>query len=181
MADNTIKTDNSYLADKVGLRAGNLPAGKIITVLDCFAGSGRIWRAVKRRHPGKDIRVLAMDKKNIGFHLPGDNLAWLKSMDLSRFNVIDLDAYGVPYEQLKIILGRGYTGTVFVTFIQTIFGQMPKGLLIDIGFTDAMIYKAPALLNARGFDHFIEWLAGYGVKSIIRRDHAKKHYICFSL
>jgi len=176
-----VKTDNSYLADKVGLRAEHLPAGHTITVLDCFAGSGRIWRAVKRRHPKKDIRILAMDKKNIGFHLPGDNLAWLKSMDLSKFNVIDLDAYGVPYEQLKIILDRGYKGIVFVTFIQSVFVKMPSGLLHDVGFTDAMIDKAPALLNARGFDRFAEWLAGYGVKSMFHRSHARKHYICFSL
>ena len=80
------KTDNQHLADKVGLRVNHLPAKKTIAVLDCFAGNGRIWRAVKRR-TNKDIRVLAMDKKDIGFALPGDNLAWLKSIDLGMFDM----------------------------------------------------------------------------------------------
>lgn len=175
-----IKTDNSYLADKVGLRLAHLPKAKIITVLDCFAGTGRVWKAVKRRSK-KDIRILAMEKREIGFRLPGDNLAWLAEMDLSRFDVIDLDAYGVPYDQLSLLFQRGYRGVVYVTFIQSMWGRMPKGLLHDIGFSDAIIEKAPALCNVRGFQYFMEWLASKGVEKIYRRSHARKHYFCFTL
>ena len=184
MAKETIKTDNSYLADKVGLRVNHLPKKKTITVLDCFAGSGRIWRAVQRRTK-KDIRVLAMGKKAIGFQLPGDNLAWLKGMDLIKFDVIDLDAYGVPYEQLKIILDRGYKGTVFVTGIQvfgfTGGGEMPRGLLREIGFTEPIYKKAPSVCNRRGWEYFCEWLAMKGVSQIHHRGHSRKHYFAFSL
>jgi len=180
MAKETIKTDNSYLADKVGLRVNHLPKKKAITVLDCFAGSGRIWRAVQRRTK-KDIRVLAMDKKAIGFQLPGDNLARLKGMDLTKFDVIDLDAYGVPYEQLKIILERGYKGTVFVTMIQSIWGRMPTEQLEQIGFTEPMYKKAPSVCNRRGWEYFCEWLAMKGVSQIHHRGHSKKHYFAFSL
>lgn len=179
MSSSTVKTDNSYLADKVGLRVKHLPKGSI-TVLDCFAGSGRIWRAVRRR-TDREIRILAMDKKNLGLLMPGDNLAWLSSMDLSRFNVVDLDAYGVPYDQLKILFERGYTGTVFVTFIQSIWGQMPKGLMIDVGFTEEMIQKAPSLCNARGWEYLLEWLAARGVEKIWHRHHSRKHYFGFTL
>lgn len=173
-----IKTDNSYLADKVGLRLAHLPPKGPVIVLDCFAGTGRIWRAVKRRS-GREIRVLGMDKRNIGYHLPGDNLAWLETIKLSRFNVIDLDAYGVPYGQLKLIFERGYSGIIFVTFIQSLWGQMPSGILHDLGFTDAMMQKAPALCNGRGWDHLLDWLALRGVTKIWHRSHARKHYFCF--
>lgn len=180
MASNTIKTDNSYLADKVGLRANHLPKVKTVTVLDCYAGTGRIWRAVKRR-TGKEIRVLGMDKREIGYHLPGDNLAWLKTIDLDKFNVIDLDAYGTPYEQIKILFDRGYKGVVFVTFIQSMFGQMPKGLLSEIGVTDVMVKKAPSLCSKRGWEFFLEWLAMKGITRIYHRGHARKHYFCFTI
>lgn len=175
-----VKTDNSYLADKVGLRVNHLPKAKVTTVLDCFAGNGRIWRAVKRRSK-KDIRVLAMEKREIGFRLPGDNLAWLAEIDLSKFNVIDLDAYGVPYEQLSLLFERGYRGVVFVTFIQSMWGRMPNNLLLDIGFTEEMIEKAPSLCGIRGFQYIMEWLGMKGVETIYRRSHARKYYFCFML
>lgn len=175
-----VKTDNSYLADKVGLRVKHLPKRGTITVLDCYAGSGRIWRGVKRR-TGREIRVLAMDKKNVGYHLPGDNSAWLESLDLSVFNIIDLDAYGVPYDQLKIIFNRGYRGIIFVTFIQSLWGIMPKGMLIDVGFSNEQIEKAPTLCNHRGWQYFMEWLSLHGVQKIYHRSHTRKHYFCFTL
>ena len=180
MAKETVKTDNSYLADKVGLRVEHLPRKGEIRVLDCYAGTGRIWRAVKRR-TGRDIKVLAMDKRPIGYHLPGDNLAWMSSINLSIFNVIDLDAYGVPYEQLKLLFDNGYKGIVFVTFIQSIWGRMPKGMLIDVGFTEEMLEKAPSLCNARGWEYFQEWLSIHGVSTIWDRSHSRKHYFCFAI
>lgn len=127
----------------------------------------------------KDIRVLGMEKREIGFRLPGDNMAWLVEMDLSRFDVIDLDAYGVPYEQLSLLFERGYRGVVFVTLIQSLWGRMPNDLLLEIGFTEAMIEKAPSLVGIRGFQYFMEWLASKGIETIYRRSHARKHYFCF--
>lgn len=175
-----IKTDNSYLADKVGLRVKHLPQRGPIVVLDCFAGSGRIWRAVKRR-TNREIVILGMDKRQMGFNLPGDNLAWLAQLDLSRFNVIDLDAYGVPYEQLKIIFDRGYRGIVFVTFIQSIWGQMPFELMMEVGFTESMLNKAVSLCSSRGWEYFREYISKKGVERIWHRSHARKHYLAFIL
>jgi hypothetical protein len=179
------KTDNSYLADKVGMRVKHLPRGPI-TVLDCFAGTGRIWRGVKRRLPDREIKILGMEKQNYNtFHLPGDNVGWLADMDLSRFNVIDLDAYGVPYDQLRILFARKYHGTVFVTFVQLNVHSMPKGLLLDVGFTEDMYQKSPMLLCTRGFEYFQEWLAIKGLKHYAHRWHqgtrSQKHYLAFNI
>jgi len=174
------QTDNSYLADKAALRAGHLPESDEISVLDCYGGSGKVWKAVGRLVE-KNIRVLPIEIKDYGwFHLPGDNMKYLGSMDLSKFNVIDMDAYGIPYEQLKEIFDRGYKGTVFVTFIQSIFGSVNHEMLIDVGFTKDQIKKIPTLFGKRGWEYFLEWLGLHGVEKIWHRCHARKHYIGFN-
>lgn len=177
----TSKADNSYLVDKIKLRIEHLPQSDKITVLDCFAGFGLIWKAIEKQ-TSKDVMVLPIDvrKAQIGFRLPGNNRDFLSTLDLSRFDVIDLDAYGVPYEQLKTIFRRGYRGNVFVTFIQSIMNQMPYGLLVDIGFSEAMIKKTPTLFGKRGWWYFKQWLALNGVTEIYHRSHHSKHYLYFN-
>jgi len=174
------KTDNSYAADKVALRAAHLPGADTVTVLDCYGGKGVLWKGVANKTK-KRVRRLAIDvrKDDIGFHLPGSNMAYLGTMDLSPFDVIDLDAYGVPCEQLKTLFERGYTGGVFVTFIQSIFGAMPNGLLTDLGIPAEMIEKCPTLFYGSGWEYFLDWLGMHGVKTIIHRSHARKHYLYF--
>jgi len=174
------KTDNSYLDDKVFLRAGHLPSKDKIFLLDCYAGKGRIWKKVAVVSKARIMRLAIDFKDDVGFHLPGDNLAWMQSFDLSRFDVIDLDAYGVPYKQLKIILESGYRGVVFVTFIQSVFGVLPHEMLMDIGISQDMIEKCPTLFYRSGWLYFKNWLAMNGVPKIYHRSAGRKHYLCFS-
>jgi len=176
------KTDNSYLRDKVDLRIGHLPAGKV-RVLDCYAGKGMIWEAVKRISGRKDIRVLPIDQRHdrFDFHLHGDNLSYLQTIDLARFNVIDLDAYGVPFDQINCLVERKYKGVVFITMIQSIMGQLPHGMLERIGFAKHQIEKAPTLFGRRGWQYFLEYLAAVGVQQIFHRSHKRKHYLAMVL
>jgi hypothetical protein len=129
------------------------------------------------------MSVLPIDKRKDtrSFRLPGDNLRYLKTLDLTEFNVIDLDAYGTPFDQLQTLFDRGYTGTVFVTFIQGMFGGIPHGLLRAVGFTDAMMKKIPTLLGRRGWSYFLQWLALNEVRVVHHRSHAAKHYLVFTL
>ena len=175
------KTDNDFLRDKVDLRIAHLPVGDI-RVLDCFAGRGIVWSAV-RKLSGRNIKTLPIDIRNdiFTFHLSGRNEEFLSTMDLSKFNVVDLDAYGVPHEQLRILFNRGYAGVVFVTFIQSLFGMMPKSVLRDVGFSDAMMEKCPSLSSRRGWDFFRQWLALNKVRLIFNRSKNRKHYLCFTL
>ena len=174
------KTNNSYLGNKIKLRFENLPEQP--TVLDCYSGARLIWSAVQELS-GKPIKYIGIDKVDYGdgFYLDGDNLGYLRGMDLTRFNVIDLDAWGVPYEQLKTLFDRGYKGRVFVTFIQLVFGKMNKGLMAEIGFTAAMYETCPTIFGKRGWQYFLEWLAFKGVRTITHRSHAQKHYLTFEL
>jgi len=176
----TKKTNNSYLGNKVELRINHIPEKTV--VLDCFGGKGLIWKAVEKI-TGKTVKRIGIDKidYDTGFFLDGDNLAFMKTIDLSKFNVIDLDAYGVPYEQLKILFERNYSGVVFVTFIQSIFGMIPKMLLVDIGFTEKMIVRCPTLFGKRGWQYFLEWLALKGVRAVTHRSHNRKHYLVFKI
>lgn len=177
-----VKTDNSYLRDKVDLRLNHLPAGKV-RVLDCYSGKGLIWEAVKRLAGKRDLQVLPIDHRHdkTDFHLHGDNISYLETLDLVRFNVIDLDAYGVPFEQIDCLVRRKFRGVVFITMIQSIMGQLPHGMLGKIGFTKAQIEKAPTLLGRRGWQYFLEYLAAIGVKKVWQRSHSRKHYLAMVL
>lgn len=176
------KTDNHYLGDKVALRINKSPwqDKKPLKVLDCFGGKGIVWEAVKRK-TGKLIERSAIDERLDlhSFHLHGDNVKILTGLDLQNFAVIDLDAYGLPYSQLKIIFDKNYKGTVFVTAIQTMNGIIPFGLLEEIGFSNEMIKKVPSLFAKRGFQYFLEYLALHGVKQITHRSKFRKHYLMF--
>lgn len=95
------QTDNTYLADKVMLRVGHLPTNEPLRVLDCYGGKGLVWAGVKQVTKRKIMRLPIDIKKDMGFALPGHNQIYLESLDLTRFDAIDLDAYGIPYDQLK--------------------------------------------------------------------------------
>ena len=172
------KTDNHYLADKVELRCRFMPEN--CKVLDVFGGHGRVWKAVELKSQKKILRV-AIDRRDDlkTFHLHGDVSKVLPSVDLTVFNAIDVDAYGIPYDPLKEIFDSEWKGRVFVTAIQSMYGRVPDGLLYEIGFSPDMIKKAPSLMGKRGFEYFLEWLAIRGVREIHHRSKARKHYLTF--
>lgn len=178
----TKKTDNHYTGDKVALRIKHSPwkTDMQLNVLDCFGGRGIIWRAVQRKS-GKTVNRTAIDKRNdiIEFHLHGENSKVLLGIDLKKYDVIDLDAYGIPVEQIDILVDKGFSGTVFVTAIQTMHGQLPKKMLDDLGFPENISKKCPTLVGRRGWEYFKQWLALKGVSEIIHRSKQRKHYLCF--
>jgi len=174
------KTDNHYTADKVALRAGNIPDKKEIRVLDCFGGRGVIWRAVARK-TGKNIIRTAIDmRSDIDYvHLHGDNTKVIKSIDLKQFDVIDLDAYGVPADIIKTVQGSDFSGVVFVTMIQTMFGAIPRIIQKDLKMPDS-VKKIPSLVAKDGWNIFLNWLGYVGVKRIKIREKNRKRYFCYT-
>jgi hypothetical protein len=177
----TKKTDNSYIEAKIRLRMDNLPDSDL-KVLDCYAGSGLIWNRIKQELPERDIKILSIDQKRQGgIHLQGDNRKFLESLDLTQFDVIDLDAYGVPYRQLKTIFSKQTRDVVviFVTFIQSQWGRLPMRMLRDIGYSAAMIRRCPSLFDRHGWEKFKLWLAMNGIEQIKHYSRSQKHYLCF--
>jgi hypothetical protein len=180
----TKKTDNHYTGDKIALRIRYTPFKPDgVTVLDCFGGKGVIWRAVQKK-TGHIIHRTAIDQRDDidQFHLHGNNQKILAGMNLNQFDVIDLDAYGIPFGQLQQVFEKSKKPTiVFVTMIQTMHGRMPSEFLIDVGFSNEQIKKAPTLLCKRGWKLFLIWLAQKGVTRIVHRSKSRKHYLAFGI
>lgn len=76
-----------------------------VRVFDAFAGAGRMHRDVWRnaaQYVGCDLRWYRDERMAYA----ADNRRVLRAIDLSAFNVFDLDAYGSPWEQVLIIAAR---------------------------------------------------------------------------
>jgi hypothetical protein len=177
-------TENSYFADKVQLRLDHLPKKDTIRILDCFSADGSLWKEIQKQTAAK-LLVLRIEKEKgkKGTYLPGDNLKYLKSLDLSTFDVIDLDAFGVPHAQLKIIFERLYRGHVYVTFIPGIGGlfRLPDAMLEEIGYTRAMVKKVPSLFARHPRRAMLAYLARHGVQKTQIISIGRKHYFHFEI
>lgn len=177
------QTDNSYIEEKVMLRLNSLDElgdKKEINILECFGGDGVIWGEVKKRDLRK-INVLRIDVKpdKNGLYLHGNNLKFLASMDLSGFDIIDLDAYGSPFPQLQMIFKKAYRGLIHCTFIQTGMGMINHDLLESVGYTKAMVRKCPTLFTRNGFDIVCEYLYLKGIRTIQTINIERKSYFWF--
>lgn len=118
------------LAVKCALRLAVLPDpdDRPARVLDAYAGDHDIWDMIGEVRPG--LEVLHIEQKpTVRTDLAGNNLRYLASMDLDRFDLIDLDAWGQPDRQVDIIASRGFRGVVTWTAIALNMG-VPSGRLL---------------------------------------------------
>jgi len=95
-----IKQDNTNLNKKVNLRIKYLNKNKIYNVLDCFHGEGLIWNNIIQQ--GYNINLYSIDLTSSAT-IKGNNKNILKNIDINEYDIIDLDDYGMPIEQLYII------------------------------------------------------------------------------
>ena len=134
-------TENSHLRTKVRLRLELIDKiGKDkIHVLDAFAGQGLVWKEIQRQRPELQVTTVGIEKRkyvnpNV---IMGDNRKAMKGMDLTVFDIIDLDAFGCPWEQLTIAAQRAPYVPVVLTHISVTLGPVPKGLLKAAGLPSA--------------------------------------------
>jgi len=173
-------TDNSLLCAKVALRIKHLPPGPC-KVLDAYGGYGVVWQEVAAQTKRTDIYRVGIDKDKRAGCVHGDNRKWLKGMTLSLFDVIDLDAYGVPFDQVAILFKRKFKGVVFFTFIQSVAGQLPMKLCAENGISNHSYRSVPLLFSQIGWQLWLDWLANNGVKRVYHMSKDRKHYGCFVL
>lgn len=166
-----IWTENSHLFAKARLRAGfvlglNKPS---IYILDAFAGEGRVWAEVAKMLPEVKITYLGIDKKKYTRPrvIMGDNQKVLRGLDLSIFDLIDLDAFGFPWEQLKICAELAPETPVASTAISVTLGPIPYGVLERAGIPKE--WTGPEIPHAvfnrwrwRWWEHYC-WALGYRV------------------
>jgi hypothetical protein len=182
MSSQAIKTNNdpAMIDVKVMLRLKSLPNKQNIYVLDAYGGEGTLWQKVKKQ-TDKNINILGIDKNSYNkIQLQGDNLKFLKSLDLSKFDIIDLDAWGSPCNQLEMLSKRKYKGIVHVTFIQSGMGRINNKLLYAFGYTKQMINKCPTLLCKNGIDKIKNYIAKtFNVRKINISEMNRKYYFYF--
>jgi hypothetical protein len=146
-----LKTDNHSLKDKCALRRLVIEEAKLepLRVLDLFAGEGNIWNELRRQSKDPEappplnvvaytpVDAAAKQAGQIKFKITPRLIASLNGdpdvgtytgTDLSRYNVIDVDTYGDPFELWHELLFRIKQPTiVFLTRGRVTYGagRMP--------------------------------------------------------
>lgn len=102
--------DNSdrHLSEKIRLRQEVLKALPAAAVLDCFAGTGVMWRYVWRDAAGyRGIELdLAKAAHHPGLVFCGSAERLLPALPLETFGIFDLDAYGSPWAIARLLVRR---------------------------------------------------------------------------
>lgn len=180
----TKKTDNSYFKEKIELRLETvlLCEKKTIIILEAYHGDGLIWAEVQKKTRKKLVIIPIEVKDNKkGFYLKGDNNKFIPLFDFEKFDIIDLDAYGVPFNQLEVVFDRKFKGYVHCTFIQSGMGRLPNKMLQRIGYSGEMIKKIPTLFSKKGIEKFCQYLACNKVQKIHGYFIDRKNYFYFKI
>lgn len=179
-----MSTDNSNRAAKKHLRRVATAHLSSLRVLDCYAGNGAMWANVdKEKYLGIEKQK---GKGNVADEIiNADNLKIIPMLDLSEYNVIDLDAYGIPYDQMYEILDHEMLkrGTVVIyTAITNGMSSVNKNALQLIG-CEEIYKKSPTLVKPFYIDAFYELIRLSGVNKVYELDQDflktgsyKKHY-----
>ena len=157
------KTDNSHLEWKEELRRMATEGLDSIRVLDLFAGNNTLWRNFGcERYYGVELSR-GKGTRNVY----ADNLRIIPSLTLSRFNVVDCDAYGSFVKQLEALFANPTLapGTVIVfTEIHPLIGEMPTELIPD-SLKQMHSRAPPSLFNKYSRELFEGRLHRFGVES----------------
>jgi hypothetical protein len=162
--------NNSHLLDKVALRIEALGevSGNSVEVLDAFCGDRVLWQKVQDS-TDRELSVFGIDKENEHANIKADNRKILGVMDLSPFQIIDLDAYGLPFEQIEKVFGNDSLakGAVIVyTYISLPVGGASERLLQTIGIPHHMWGKCPSMFMKAQESAFYEYLRQHGIDSV---------------
>ena len=176
MKAHSISTDNTELKNKIKLRKLGIQGLDTVKVLDLFAGENKIWRNIKTdRYYGIEL------EKGKGKNLYANNLKVIPSLNLSEFNVIDCDSYGIPFEQIGSIYKNKTLkkGTVIIyTCISNPLSSMNKQCLKMFNL-EKMYRKNRVLINKLSISLFFEMLRKKGIKKVteyeIKGTYTKKY------
>lgn len=178
------KTDNAHVWLKVAVRREAIAALTDVRVLDCFAGNNVLWKEIK---PDYYLGLEKVKGKG-GLNIHGDNLRLIPSLDLSRYNVIDLDAYGIPGAQLIALLrNKTLPDNVVVVYtgITNAVSGGPKKMIQAAGVPYEAYRKCPTLWNKKMLDIWYFFLLKIGVEKVnrvvVKENSYEKHYGYFVL
>ena len=141
-----VKTDNAKITSKVDIRKESLKFIKDSSVLEVFCGAGEMYKDVwqeANNYTGIDKRKF-FDKRHT---LCGDALSVVKQIDISGYNIFDIDAYGSPYHILLEIAQRIDLDHVSFcitdgTNMDLKMGRVSRGLREILGAENKILKKA---------------------------------------
>lgn len=165
MKAHSIKTDNFQIENKIKLRKKAVEHLKEVRVLDLFAGENRIWSQIKT-----DYYFGVEKEKGKGKNLNVDNLRVIENLDLSKFNVIDVDSYGIPFNQVSKIFKNKtlQNGTVIIfTCITNKMSGINKDCLKYYNLTK-LYKKVKTLFNKYSRNYFYGFLYELGIKKVFK-------------
>lgn len=173
---NGTKTDNKSVANKIFLRREATKHLSGLRVLDLYAGNNVLWGSFpKEKYFGIEAQ------KGKGKNLNANTRRVIDALDLSQYNVIDCDSYGIAFDIYKKIIENKslQKGTViFYTAIVNAFTQMHKEGIQMFGL-EKMFPKASTLFNPKGLEFFYGMLGNYGIDKVRYyevQDDYLKHY-----
>ena len=161
------KQDNSALAAKVGLRVRWVEGLGVerVRVLDCFGGRGVVWREVGLR-AGVTVDRVGIERdrgKAARSDLVGDNMSYLPVLDLGGFDAVDVDAYGWPVRQLRVVAERAPGSVaVFSTRGRMALGGVPRAVLSAAGVPSGWGDAPQGLWMAQAGDLWDAYLVSLG-------------------
>lgn len=167
---------------KVQLRINSIAGMDYVKVLDAFGGEGLLWDKVAKI-TGKHIDRFSIDREGYqgALNFIGDSLKVMPSLDLRMFDVIDLDAYGIPSRHIEKIFAKDFKGVVHVTAIQSGMGALPYGFLYRLGYTKGMVKKAHTLFSRNGRGKVLAYLSTFGVGKVQIYSQGRKNYLWFTI
>jgi len=134
-------------------------------VLDLFAGNNLIWKNFKC------VKYFGVEKvKGKGNNLNADNNRIIESLDLSEFNIIDADSYGIPFNQIEKIYNNHTLKNetiILYTLITNKMSMINKACIKTYNL--ATIYKkTKTLVNAKAHELFYGYLYENNVTELWR-------------
>lgn len=181
MSLHLIKTDNASIVNKVALRKEAIKGLEALRVLDLYAGNNILWSFFdKEKYYGVEIQ------KGKGKNITADCKKLIESLDLSVFNVIDCDSYGVPFDVIYKILNNKTlkAGTVIIyTAISNRLSGISKQCLKMFNLKN--IYdKCHNLITEYSLELFYAMLYKFGISEveyIESNGNFTKHYGFFAV
>ena len=176
-----MKTDNHSLRQKIELRRQVCALlGQPLTVLDLFAGEGRVWWGMKEFNEIESYTPVDQKPRMSGVIKLTVSARTVRGFDLSQFNVIDVDCYGEPWEvwdelarmisgETAVFLTHGHVSrqsTMISKFLRT-----ASGIPLDWD-----IPKETSLARRLGRDFLLSTLQPFQVKKALYIEHARVTY-----
>lgn len=181
-----MKTDNHSLRQKIELRRQVCALlRQPLKVLDLFAGEGRVWWGMKEFCEIESYTPVDQKPRVSGVIKMTVSARTVRGFNLSRFNVIDVDCYGEPWEvwgalsemitgETAVFLTHGHVSrqsTMISKFIRA-----ASGIPLDWD-----IPKDTSLARKLGRDFLLSTLQRFQVEKALYIEHARVTYYALLL